>query len=205
MISRYQDRAIRLAHMRHCHLTATDTALNTEGTHNRRISPKTVPNRLRESDLHPYRQHVGLGPPLTQARRLRCMAWLTVHVPRRFPMMPWRRVLFADESRFTLFLPDGRHRVYRRRGEHFADACVDELGRVGGGSVTSGEALRIVVCCRGQYDIVRYSNESFRPVSVSLVQQRQLILQQDSAGPHVAIRVFWQTITLSHCTSHHKV
>ena len=60
-------------------------------------------------------------------------------------MMPWRRVLFTDESRFTIFLPDGRRRVYRRRGEHIADFCVDELDRVGGGSVTVREALRTVV------------------------------------------------------------
>ena len=35
----------------------------------------------------------------------------------------------------SLFLPDGRRRVYRRRGERFADACVLERDRFGGGSV----------------------------------------------------------------------
>ena len=39
--SRRQDRTIRLAHLRNRHLTATETALNTVGTHNRQISPKT--------------------------------------------------------------------------------------------------------------------------------------------------------------------
>jgi hypothetical protein len=34
-----------------------------------------------------------------------------------------------------LFRPDGRRRVYRRRGERFADACVLERDRFGGGSV----------------------------------------------------------------------
>ena len=37
--SRHQDRTIRLAHLRNRHLTATETALNTVGTHNRQISP----------------------------------------------------------------------------------------------------------------------------------------------------------------------
>ena len=46
--SRRQDRTIRLAHLRNRHLTATETALNTVGTHNRQISPKTVGSRLRE-------------------------------------------------------------------------------------------------------------------------------------------------------------
>jgi hypothetical protein len=44
------------------------------------------------------------------------MAWLVTHGPRQFPMRQWRRVFFTDESRFTLFRPDGRRRVYRRHG-----------------------------------------------------------------------------------------
>ena len=87
--------------MRNRHLTATETALNTVGTHNRQISPKTVGSRLREIGLRARRPYVGL--PLTQARRLRRMAWLTAHAPRLFPMRQWRRVLFTDESRFTLY------------------------------------------------------------------------------------------------------
>ena len=41
----------------------------------------------------------------------------------------------VDESRFTLYRADGRRRVYRRQGERFADACVVEQDRFGGGSV----------------------------------------------------------------------
>ena len=69
--SRRQDRTIRLAHLRNRHLTATETALNTVGTHNRQISPKTVGSRLREIGLRARRPYVGL--PLTQARR--CVVW----------------------------------------------------------------------------------------------------------------------------------
>ena len=70
--SRRQDTTIRLAHLRNRHLTAIETALNTVGTHNRQISPKTVGSRLREIGLRARRPYVGL--PLTQARRLRRMA-----------------------------------------------------------------------------------------------------------------------------------
>ena len=86
--SRRQDRTIRLAHLRNRHLTAIETALDTVGTHNRQISPKTVGSRLREIGLRARRPYVGL--PLTQARRLRRMAWLTAHAPRLFPMRQWR-------------------------------------------------------------------------------------------------------------------
>ena len=177
MTSRRQDRTIRLAHLRNRHLTATETALNTVGTHNRQISPKTVGSRLREIGLRARRPYVGL--PLTQARRLRRMAWLTAHAPRLFPM------------RFTLYRADGRRRVYRRRGERFADACVVERDRFGGGSVMvwGGIAHGIksqLIIVAGNMTAVSYRDEVLRPVAVPLVQQRNLILQQDNARPHVA-------------------
>ena len=73
--SQRQERAIRLANLRNRHLTATETTVNTVGSHNRRIHPKTVRNRLREFGLRACRSNVGL--PLNQARRVRRMAWVT--------------------------------------------------------------------------------------------------------------------------------
>ena len=108
--SQRQDRAIRLAHLPNRHLTATETAVNTVGSHNRRIHPKTVRNRSREFGLRACRPNVGL--PLNRAHRERCMAWVTAQASRCFPMRQWRRVFFTDESRFTLFLADGRRRLY---------------------------------------------------------------------------------------------
>ena len=183
--SRRQDRTIRLTHLRNRHLTA----LNTVGTHNRQISQKTVGSRLREIGLRARRPYVGL--PLTQARRLRRMAWLTAHAPRLFPMRQWRRVLFTDESRFTHYRADGRRRVYRRRGKRFADACVVERDRFGGGSVMVWEGIAHgiksqLIIVAGNMTAVRYRDEILRPVAVPLVQQRNLILQQDNARPHVA-------------------
>jgi hypothetical protein len=88
---------------------------------------------LREFGLRARRPYIGL--PLPRARRARRMAWLAAHGLRQFPMRQWKRVFFTDESRFTLFRPDGRRRVNRRRGERFANACVLERDRFGGGSV----------------------------------------------------------------------
>ena len=70
--SQRQDRAIRLAHLRNRHLTATETAVNTVGSHNYRIHPKTVRNRLREFGLRARRPNVGL--PFNRARCARRMA-----------------------------------------------------------------------------------------------------------------------------------
>ena len=115
----HQDRAIRLAHLRNRHVTATETALTTVGNHNCHIHPKTVRNRLHEFGLQTRRPYIGFI--LTRARRARHMAWMAAHGPRQFPMRQWRRVFFIDESWFTLFRLDGR-----RRGEHFIDACILE-------------------------------------------------------------------------------
>ena len=150
--SRRQDRAIRLAHLTNRHLTATETALNTVGTHNRQISSKTVGSRLREIGLRARRPYVGL--PLIQARRLRRMAWLTAHAPRLFPMRQWRRVLFTDESRFsrrwsTSCVPTSQRTLCRR-------LCC-RTGSVWGwlryslGRQCSRDKITVDYCC-GQYD-----------------------------------------------------
>ena len=56
-----QDRAIRLSHLHNRHVTATETASNTVGNHNRHNHPKTVRNRLREVGLRARRPYVGLS------------------------------------------------------------------------------------------------------------------------------------------------
>ena len=126
--SQRQDRAIRLAHLRNRHLTSTETAVNTVGSHNRRIHPKTASLVYEPIVLTSVCHSIG---------HVARVVWLGVkaQAPRRFPMRQWRRVFFTDESRFTLFRADGRRRLYRRCGERFADACVFERDRYGGGSV----------------------------------------------------------------------
>ena len=142
MTSQRQDRAIPLAHLRNRHLTATETAVNTVGSYNRRIHPKTIRNRLREFGLRARRPNVGL--PLNRARCERRMAWVTAQAPRLFPMRQWRCVFFTDESRFTLFRADGRRRLYQRHGEQFADAYIFERIGMGEGRLWNGEGFRMV-------------------------------------------------------------
>ena len=187
--SQPQDRAIRLANLRNRHLTATETAVNTVGSHNCRIHPKTIRNRLCKLGLRARHPNVGL--PLNRARRAHRMAWVTAQAPRRFPMRQWRRVFFTGESRFTLFLADQGHRLYRRRGERFADACVFEKDRYGGGSVmVLGGILHGVksplIVVPGNLIAVRFRDEILRPVAIPLVQQHQMTFQHDNARPHVA-------------------
>ena len=62
-----QDRFITFTHLRNRQLTATETANNTIGSHNRHIHPDTIRNRLRVNGLRAWHPYVGV--PLTHARR----------------------------------------------------------------------------------------------------------------------------------------
>ena len=53
------------------------------------------------------------------------------------------------------------------------------------GGIAHGIKSQLIVVA-GNMTTVRYKDESLRPVAVPLVQQRNLILQQDNARPHVA-------------------
>ena len=117
-----QDRRIRLVHLRSRLRMATETAREIIGTHGHRVCPRTVRNRLREFNLGP--RHPYVGPNLTPRRRQRHMQWLRAHAPNRFRLADWRRVMFSDESRFSLQRSDRRQRVYGLFGERYSDDCV---------------------------------------------------------------------------------
>uniref|UniRef100_A0A3B3HNF9 Tc1-like transposase DDE domain-containing protein n=1 Tax=Oryzias latipes TaxID=8090 RepID=A0A3B3HNF9_ORYLA len=156
-------------HIQHVHLQdrlrpATRTAAETIGLHNHRISAQTVRNRLKEAHLHAH------------------MRWR----PAR-----WRRVLFTDESRFTLFRADGRQRVWRRVGEWFSDVnVVDRVAHGGGGvmvwaGICDGRRTQVHFI-DGILNAQRYRDEILGPIVVPYIQQHHLMLQHDNPRPHVA-------------------
>ena len=53
------------------------------------------------------------------------------------------------------------------------------------GGIAHGIKSQLIIVA-GNMTAVRYRDEILRPVAVPLVQQRNLILQQDNARPHVA-------------------
>jgi hypothetical protein len=54
---------------------------------------------------------------------------------RDWQLRHWTPVLLTDESRFRLTRCDGRVRVYRRFGERYRAATIQEVDRFGRGSV----------------------------------------------------------------------
>ena len=113
------------------------------------------------------------------------------HDHSNWALEEWRRVMWTDESRFTLDFHDGRIRVHRMPGERFAPCCVVEHDRYGGGSVMvwagmwhGGRTAAVVI--RGTLNSERYKTEIVLPVVIPTVRDHSLIFQDDNATPHRA-------------------
>ena len=127
------DRFITLTHIRR-HFQTTTSSARQYG-----ISKQKVLNRLRQArqPIRPRRPYV--GQVLTARHRAARLQWAQRHF--RWGRQQWARVLFSDESRFNLSHHDGGIRVFRRKGERFADNCISERDRFRGGSVMVWVAL----------------------------------------------------------------
>ena len=105
----------------------------------------------------------------------------------------WARVIFSDDSRFNLSFADGS--CYRRRNGRFADNCVLERYRFGGGSVNVWGAINTgfrsdLIILNGTLAARHYIDGILNPVLVPLLrrqcQNQNLIFQQDNARPNSA-------------------
>lgn len=190
-----QDRHLFQTHIRNRFLSAEETARTTIGTHAAPISGQTVRRRLMERRLHNCRP--ARGPVLTLRHRRARLQWAQNHV--NWTWRQWRHVLFTDESRYCVSTVDGRIRVWRRRGERYADACFLENNAWGGPSLIlwGGIGLNQVVGPVFFQDIgpgpgngitaQRFIDQVVRPHIVPFFQgRRNAILQQDNARPHTA-------------------
>ena len=108
------DRCIVLQYLRNKRLTAAATRRQYS------IHPQTVRSRLRQNvqTIRAYRLY--FGQILTRRHRTARRDWCRRHL--HFRRADWDLILFSDECRFNLGHSDGRERVYRHRGERFADA-----------------------------------------------------------------------------------
>ena len=115
------DRLIMLTHLRRRFQTATSSARQYG------ISKQTVLRSLRQArqPIWPRRPYV--GQVLTAQNRAARLQWAKRHF--LWGRQQWARILFSDESRFNLSHHDCRIRVFRRRGERFADNCLIERDR----------------------------------------------------------------------------
>ncbi|KAK7098606.1 hypothetical protein V1264_002863 [Littorina saxatilis] len=128
-----EDRFIQRQAMQQRLATANNIRQRLQVTTNTVVGGQTIRNRSHNFGLRARRPV--RGTTLTANHR----AWCTQHV--RWQRQQWAQVLFTDESRFCLEPADVRIRVWRRRGERFAEGAVLERQRFGGGSMMVYEAL----------------------------------------------------------------
>jgi len=100
---------------------------------------------------------------------------------------------FSDESRFCVSHLDGRTRVWRRQGERYADCCVVEHDRWGGGSVTvwagiSSRNRTQLHIFNGIVNAQTYLQDILQGIVVPFFQNNPNLhtYQQDNARAHVA-------------------
>ena len=88
---------------------------------------------------------------------------------------------------------DGRIKVYRRRGECYADCCILQRDRFGGGGsmmvwarIRYGYHTQLVVI-DGNLNAQKYRDHVLAPHIVPLLQNHDFIsvFQQDNARPHI--------------------
>ena len=119
--------------------------------------------------------------------------WADRHI--NWTRQNWWTVPFSDESRFALSNSDGRIRVYRRRGELYANCCIFQRDRFGGwGSVMVwagigyGYSTQLVVI-GGNLNAQKYRDHILAPHVVPLLQNHNVIsvFQQGNARPHIDV------------------
>ena len=184
----HQDRYMRLTHARDRFLPVVETARHTVGTHNRPINGNTVRRRLADVGLKSRRPYI--GQVLLRRHKQARLAWANAHT--RWPRQRWENVLFTDESKFNLSYSDGRRRVFRRTGERFAQCCVVEVNRFGGGGLMIWAGLSRnfktdLHIVRGRLNAMTYRDTILQPIVVPFMRNNGLtLLQQDNARPHTA-------------------
>ncbi|GFV06240.1 transposable element Tc1 transposase [Trichonephila clavipes] len=104
----------------------------------------------------------------------------------------WRRVIFSDESRFSLSADDHRTRVWRRTGQRSDPAFIVERHTAISQGVTvwgaiSWDTRSSLVVLQGTLTARRYVDDILTPIVLLMLSSRPgAIYQQDNARPHTA-------------------
>ena len=110
---------------------ATSPVLKQNWLPNRRLSKRTVRNRLKSAGLKSRR--VIKRPLLANRHRRSRLAWCLAR--RGWNLRVWRKNHWSDESWFLLHVTDGRMRVWRHNNTAYTPKNIQIPVPYGGGSV----------------------------------------------------------------------
>ncbi|GFV42741.1 hypothetical protein TNCV_840961 [Trichonephila clavipes] len=151
-------------------------------------SRETIRRRLTEVGLRSRRplRRLPLTPHHRQCRLDFCRPRAT------WTVTDWRRVIFSDESRFSLSDDDHRTRVWRRTGQRSDPAFIVERHTAISQGVTvwgaiSWDTRSSLVVLQGTLTARRYVDDILTPIVLPMLSSRPgAIYQQDNARPHTA-------------------
>jgi hypothetical protein len=127
-----EDRNLKFNSLQNRRLTGKAIALKIAPNFTKkRVSVNTIKGRLQEVGLNG--RVARRKPWLTKANIKKRFEWAKVH--RDWTPEHWRRVIFSDESPFTLFPDCGKMYVRRRIGEEFLPECLAPTVKFGGGKI----------------------------------------------------------------------
>ncbi|GFT28326.1 transposable element Tc1 transposase [Trichonephila clavipes] len=159
------DRYIVLQARRNRRQIAGEIARHTTQATGRPISRFTVARRLHCGGLFARRPVQCV--PLTPAHRRRRSLWCPEH--RNWRDNEWGRVLFTDESRFSLSSDSHRILIWRERGSRNHPSNIIERDRYGGhgvlvwGGIMLGSRTDLHIFDAGSVNGTRYCNEILLP------------------------------------------
>ncbi|GFS91996.1 HTH_Tnp_Tc3_2 domain-containing protein [Trichonephila clavipes] len=139
----------------------------------------------RGGSRHPLRR-LPLTPHHRQCRLDFCRPRAT------WSVTDWRRVIFSDESRFSLSADDHRTRVWRRTGQRSDPAFIVERHTAISQGVTvwgaiSWDTRSSLVVLQGTLTARRYVDDILTPIVLPMLSSRPgAIYQQDNVCPHTA-------------------
>ncbi|GFY36611.1 transposable element Tcb1 transposase [Trichonephila clavipes] len=146
--------------------TAGEIARHTAQATGRPISPFTVARRLHGSGMFARRRPVRCVPLLPAHRRRRSL-WCREN--RIWRDNEWERVLFTDESRFSLSSDSHRILIWRERGSRNHPSNIIERDKYGGrgvlvwGGIMLGSRTDLQIFDAGSVYETRYCNEILLP------------------------------------------
>ncbi|GFU16308.1 transposable element Tc1 transposase [Trichonephila clavipes] len=159
------DRYIVLQARRNRRQTAREIARHTTQATGRPITRFTVARRLHGGGL--FARRPVRCVPLTPAHRRRCSLWCREH--RNWRDNEWGRVLFTDESRFSLSSDSHRILIWRERGSRNHPSNIIERDRYGGrgvlvwGGIMLGSRTDLQIFDASSVNGTRYCNEILLP------------------------------------------
>lgn len=184
------DRFIILEVLRNRFLTAVEIRQRLHQTRGVNVSERTVRRRIEERNLRARRP--ARGPELERHHRVARLQFAREH--SNWTLEQWANVLWTDECRAALRTPDGRERVYRRRGERFLAITTRQTVSFHGGSVMvwggiSSNARTELVIVEGCLNATRYIEEILQDHVVpyaEFIGAEYFLLMHDNARAHSA-------------------